>query len=164
MAKSFDVVVIGAGPGGYPAAIRSAQLGKKTAIIETKWIGGECLNWGCIPSKALISAANFYQRASKDAQEMGITFDNIFLDIKKLQSWKKGIQDKQISGVGQLLKGNKVELIMGTATFKSPQLVEVVDEKGLKEEVTAANFIISTGTSFISIPGFQIDEKDVLSA
>ena len=164
MSQSFDVVVIGAGPGGYPAAIRSAQLGKKTAIIETKWIGGECLNWGCIPSKALISASNFYQRASKEAQEMGINIEKISVDVKKLQAWKKGIQDKQINGVGQLLKGNKVELILGTATFKSPKVVEVVKEDGSKEEITGTNFVISTGATFISIPGFQIDEENVLSA
>ena len=164
MAKSFDVVVIGAGPGGYPAAIRSAQLGKKTAIIETKWMGGECLNWGCIPSKALISAANFYQRATKDAQEMGITFGDAKVDFLKLQSWKKAIQDKQINGVGQLLKGNKVEVILGTAKFKSSKVVEVVTESGSTEEVTGTNFVISTGASFISIPGFQIDEKDIISA
>ena len=164
MAQSYDVVVIGAGPGGYPAAIRSAQLGKKTAIIETKWIGGECLNWGCIPSKALISAANFYQRASKDAQEMGITIGNISVDIKKLQKWKKGIQDKQINGVNQLLKGNKIDIVLGTATFKSPKVVEVTKEDGSKEEIMGTNFVISTGATFISIPTFQIDEKSILSA
>lgn len=164
MAKSFDVVVIGAGPGGYPAAIRSAQLGKKTAIIETKWMGGECLNWGCIPSKALISAANFYERATKHAQEMGIIFDNAKVDFQKLQSWKRGIQDKQISGINQLLKGNKIEIVLGTAKFTSSKAVEVTKDDGSKEEITATNFIISTGATFISIPGFQIDEKDILSA
>ena len=164
MAKSYDVVVIGAGPGGYPAAIRSAQLGKKTAIIETKWIGGECLNWGCIPSKALISASNFYQRAAHQASEMGINIEKISVDVKKMQAWKKGIQDKQINGVNQLLKGNKVELILGTASFKSPKVVEVTKEDGSKEEITGDNFVISTGATFISIPTFQIDEKDILSA
>ena len=164
MSQSFDVVVIGAGPGGYPAAIRSSQLGKKTAIIETKWIGGECLNWGCIPSKALISAANFYNRAMKHAPEMGINFSNITVDFQKLQTWKKNIQDKQISGIGQLLKGNKIEIVMGTAKFISTNTVEVNKSDGTKEEITSTNFIISTGTTFISIPGFQIDEKDILSA
>ena len=144
MTKSFDVVVIGAGPGGYPAAIRSAQLGKKTAIIETKWIGGECLNWGCIPSKALISAANFYHRATKEAQEMGITFGDVAVDVKKLQAWKKGIQDKQISGVNQLLKGNKIEIVLGTAKFKSSKVVEVTKEDGSKEDISGTNFVIST--------------------
>ena len=164
MVQTFDVVVIGAGPGGYPAAIRSAQLGKKTAIIETKWIGGECLNWGCIPSKALISAANFYDRAKKQAQEMVITFRSASVDFQKLQSWKKGIQDKQIGGINQLLKGNKVEIILGTAKFKSANIVEVTKENGSKEDISGSNFVISTGASFISIPGFQIDEKDILSA
>jgi dihydrolipoamide dehydrogenase len=164
MSKTFDVVVIGAGPGGYPAAIRSAQLGKKVAIIETKWIGGECLNFGCIPSKALISAANFYNRASHDAQEMGIMIEKVHVDFQKLQSWKRGIQDKQINGVNQLLKGNKVDLILGTAKFKSSNSVEVTLENGSKEEIVGKNFVISTGATFISIPGFQIDEKDILSA
>ena len=164
MVQSFDVVVIGAGPGGYPAAIRSAQLGKKTAIIETKWIGGECLNWGCIPSKALISAANFYERATKQAQEMGITFGSASVDFQKLQSWKKGIQDKQIGGINQLLKGNKVDIILGTAKFKSAKTVEVTKADGSKEDINGLNFVISTGATFISIPGFQIDEKDILSA
>lgn len=164
MAQSYDVVVIGAGPGGYPAAIRSAQLGKKTAIIETKWIGGECLNFGCVPSKALISAANFYQRASKDAKDMGINIEKISVDIQTLQAWKKGIQDKQISGINQLLKGNKIDIKLGTAKFKSPKIVEVTNEDGSNEEITGTNFVISTGASFISLPGFQIDEKDILSA
>jgi dihydrolipoamide dehydrogenase len=164
MSEKYDVIVLGAGPGGYPAAIRSAQLGKKTAIVETKWIGGECLNWGCIPSKALISAANFYHRATHEAADMGIIIEKSKIDMKKMQEWKQGIQDRLIGGIKQLLKGNKVDIIMGTGKLLSKNTLEVTKDDGSKEVIEGDNIIISTGASFISIPGFQIDEQDILSA
>ena len=94
MSEKYDVVIIGAGPGGYPAAIRASQLGKKVAIIDKGTIGGECLNWGCIPSKAMISAANFYYKAKTESSQMGISIENVSVDLPKLMSWKQSIQDK----------------------------------------------------------------------
>lgn len=164
MSESCEVLVIGAGPGGYPAAIRAAQLGKKTVIVETKWIGGECLNWGCIPSKALISASNFYHRLTKEAEEMGIKVEGASVDVAKLQEWKQGVQDKLINGIKQLLKGNGAEVVMGTARFVSEKEVVVTKEDGSEVSYIFENAVISTGASFISLPGFQIDEETVISA
>ena len=110
--KSFDVCVIGSGPGGYVAAIRSAQLGFKTAIIEREKLGGVCLNVGCIPSKAMIAAAHFLHRMNHDAPEMGFTIKGgVSLDAKKLQSWKQSVCNKMSGGVQQLLKGNSKGLL-----------------------------------------------------
>lgn len=162
--KNFDVCVIGSGPGGYVAAIRSAQLGLKTAIIEKEKLGGVCLNVGCIPSKAMIAAAHFLQRMNHDAAEMGFTIKGgVSLDAEKLQSWKQSVCDKMSGGVQQLLKGNSVEVIAGEATFTDSKTLSVKMSSGT-ETVTAKNFIIATGSRPIEIPGFKFDEKDVMSS
>lgn len=159
----FDVCVIGSGPGGYVAAIRSAQLGLKTAIIEREALGGVCLNVGCIPSKAMISAAGFLHRVQNDANEMGIKVGSVDLDMKKMVNWKQSVCDKMSGGVAQLLKGNHVVEIRGQADFKSA--TEVVVKSPQKEQVLRAkNFIIATGSRPIEIPGFSIDEENVLSS
>jgi dihydrolipoamide dehydrogenase len=163
MAQSFDVVVIGAGPGGYVAAIRSAQLGMKTAIVEREFLGGVCLNVGCIPSKAMITAAHFYHRAQHDAPTMGFDIKGISVDMKKLVSWKQSVSDKMSGGVNQLLKGNGVTILMGEAEFKSKTEITVKSKSGT-ETVTAKNFILATGSRPIEIPGFKFDEKDILSS
>ncbi len=163
MSQSFDVVVIGAGPGGYVAAIRCAQLGLKTAIVEREFLGGVCLNVGCIPSKAMISATHFLHRAEHDAAEMGIEIGKISVNMKKLQEWKSSVCDRMSSGVGQLLKGNQVQVIRGQAEFLQPQLLEVRSEQGT-QQLTAKNFILATGSRPIQIPGFEFDEKTVLSS
>ena len=159
-----DVLVIGGGPGGYPASIRAAQLGKKVILVEKNFLGGECLNWGCIPSKALISAAEFYHRLIHDAETMGILVKDPSLDVNKLQLWKKCVTDRLIDGIKQLLEGNKVELIYGTASFINPNAVSVLSSSGEQFQINAKNIIIATGSSFISLPGFNIDEKTILSA
>ncbi|GIL18263.1 MAG: dihydrolipoyl dehydrogenase [Oligoflexia bacterium] len=159
MAQNFDVVVIGAGPGGYVAAIRSAQLGMKTAVVEREFLGGVCLNVGCIPSKAMISATHFLHKAQHDAETMGITIKNISVDMKKLVGWKQSVCDKMSGGVGQLLKGNNVTIIKGEATFKTAKEITVGGET-----ITAKNFILATGSRPIEIPGFKFDEKDILSS
>lgn len=161
--KSFDVVVIGAGPGGYVAAIKAAQLGLKTAIIEREYLGGVCLNVGCIPSKAMITAAHFYHRASHDAASMGFEIPTIKLDMKKLKDWKQSVSSKMSSGVGQLLKGNQVTVIMGQAEFKDSQTIQVKSSSG-SELITGKNFIIATGSRPIEIKGFEFDEKNILSS
>src|SRR6476661_7492897 len=111
MSEKFEAVVVGSGPGGYVAAIKAAQLGKKTAVIERESIGGVCLNWGCIPSKALIHAASVFEEATGHAVTMGMEFGKPKLDSAKLEAWKMDVVKKMTGGVAQLLKGNKVTTI-----------------------------------------------------
>ncbi|MFX0182045.1 MAG: dihydrolipoyl dehydrogenase [Candidatus Hodarchaeota archaeon] len=164
MTYKTDVVVIGAGPGGYPAAIRAAQLGMKVTLVEKEYIGGECLNWGCIPSKALIAATDFYHKLKTQSSTMGITVENINIDFMKLQQWKQSVVTRLINGIKQLLKRNGIKTIFGTASFLDSNRVEVTSVGGTKELIEAKNIVIAIGTGFISLPGFEIDEKNVLSA
>lgn len=157
--QNFDVVVIGAGPGGYVAAIRAAQLGFKTAVIEREFLGGVCLNVGCIPSKAMITAAHHWHKAHHDFETMGFNIKGIDLDFKKLLQWKNSVSSKMSSGVAQLLKGNQVTVIKGEAQFKSPQEISVGSES-----IRATHFIVATGSRPIEIPGFKFDEVDILSS
>lgn len=160
----YDVCVIGAGPGGYVAAIRAAQHGLKTVVIERQWLGGVCLNVGCIPSKAMITASHFYHRLTHDAETMGIQVKgDVSVDMAKLVDWKQSVCDRMSGGVAQLLKGNKVDVVMGEASFKSATELEVKTDSG-KQTIQAKNFIVATGSRPIEIPGFAIDEKDVLSS
>src|SRR5512134_339357 len=160
--KTFDAVVIGAGPGGYVAAIRLAQLGKKAALVEKESLGGVCLNWGCIPSKALIAAANLVEEI-RGAADRGIVAD-AKVDVAKLRAFKDATVKKLVGGVGQLEKGNGVEVVKGTATFVAPDAVEVASGDGEKTRVEAAAFIVATGARPVEIPGFAFDGKDVWSA
>jgi dihydrolipoyl dehydrogenase len=161
--KTFDAVVIGAGPGGYVAAIRLAQLGKRAALVEKEaTLGGVCLNWGCIPSKALIAAANLVEEI-RGAADRGILVDPPRVDLDKLRAFKDATVKKLVGGVGQLEKGNGVEVVRGTAAFVAPNAVEV---KGAGEPVRleAPAFIVATGARPIELPGFAFDGKDVWSA
>jgi dihydrolipoamide dehydrogenase len=160
--KTFDAVVIGAGPGGYVAAIRLAQLGKKTALVDKGALGGVCLNWGCIPSKALIAAANLVEEV-KGAAERGILVDAPRVDIAKLREFKNKVVKKMTGGVALLEKGNGVEVLKGKATFVAPNAVEVV-ENGQTTRLEAAAFIVSTGARPIELPAFKVDGKDVWTA
>ncbi len=166
MAQKFDVVVVGAGPGGYVAAIRSAQLGLSTAIIEREWMGGVCLNVGCIPSKALIMAGHFFDKLKNGAGEMGFQLPKgeVKVDMKQMQTWKQSVCDRMSGGVEQLLKGNGVTILRGEATFKSAVEISVKQSGGGAEAVTVKNFILATGSRPIEIPGFAFDEKLVLSS
>ncbi len=161
--QKFDVVVIGAGPGGYVAAIRSAQLGLSTAIIEREYMGGVCLNVGCIPSKAMISAGHFLHRMQHDSAEMGFKVGEIGVDFKQLQKWKQSVCDRMAGGVEQLCKGNGVTVIRGEASFKTATELSVKSKTGT-EAVSAKNFIIATGSRPIEIPGFAFDEETVMSS
>lgn len=163
MAQNFDVVVIGAGPGGYVSAIRSAQLGKKIAIIEREFMGGVCLNIGCIPSKALITAGHFLHRLEHQAPEMGFNVKGVSHDMAQTQKWKQSVCDRMSGGVEQLCKGNGITVIRGEATFKTAQEITVKSKSG-SDSITAKNFIIATGSRPIEIPGFAFDEKLVLSS
>ena len=150
--KQYDALVIGAGPGGYACAIRLAQLGVKTAVIEKATVGGVCLNVGCIPSKALINAAKTFEK-TKHADVMGIVVESAHLDFAKTIAWKDGIVKKLTGGVAQLLKGNGAETIVGTATFKAPGEVEVQTASG-PLLVKAKHVVVATGSRPIEIPGF----------
>lgn len=163
MTQSFDTVVIGAGPGGYVAAIRLAQLGQKTAVIEKQYLGGVCLNVGCIPSKAMITASHFYHRAQHDAATMGFSIKSIDLDMGKLVKWKQSVCDKMAGGVSQLLKGNGVTVFMGEAEMVSATELSVKTTNGV-EKITTKNVVLAMGSRPIEIPGFPFDEKGILSS
>jgi len=162
--ETYDLIVIGAGPGGYPAAIRGAQLGLKVLCVEKEYLGGVCLNWGCIPSKALIAAASTVERI-RHASTMGIRTGEVSVDVGELQAWKDGIVKKQTGGVGLLLKSNKVDQVMGAATFKTQTSIEVSAADGTRNTYTASKgIIIATGAITLQIPGFAVDGKVVITA
>lgn len=151
MAKRFDVVVIGGGPGGYPAAIRAAQLGKSVGLVERGELGGVCLNWGCIPSKAVIHAAELRKEA-EHAASFGIGAGQMPVDVNKLRGWKEGILKKLRGGIASLLKANGVELLKGSARFTGPKALEVSGADGKKETVEFAHAIVATGARAIELP------------
>ncbi|MBC7545546.1 MAG: dihydrolipoyl dehydrogenase [Candidatus Sericytochromatia bacterium] len=157
-----QTLVIGGGPGGYVAAIRLAQLGKEVVVVEQENVGGVCLNVGCIPSKALITAASHLDEIRHSA-DMGIHVDGVTVDFAKMQSWKQSVVSKLTGGVAQLLKGNKVKTMKGSAQFKSPQEVLVISG-GVETLVCAEDVIIATGSKPIEIPGFAFDGRRVLSS
>lgn len=160
--KQCDALVIGAGPGGYVSAIRLGQLKQKTIIVDKGWIGGTCLNVGCIPSKALITAAKFYEK-TKHAADFGVQIESASIDFKKMVSWKDSIVQKLTGGVGQLLKANQVETIIGEAKFISPKEVQV--KTGDKTIIIEAkNIVIATGSVAASIPPFPFDGERVISS
>ncbi len=161
---TYDLIVIGSGPGGYPAAIRASQLGLKTLCVEKEYMGGVCLNWGCIPSKALIAAAGTVERI-RHADKMGITTGEVKVDIAKMQAWKDGIVKKLTGGVASLIKGNKGDTVMGTAKLKSKTSVEVTGADGKVTVYEAKKgIIVATGATPIAIPGFAVDGKVVITA
>ena len=152
-----DTLVVGAGPGGYVAAIRAAQLGQKVTIVDKAELGGTCLNVGCIPSKALIQAGHLAQ-AAHGAEDLGITTENVKVDFSKVQEWKSGIVHRLTSGVESLLKGNKVDIVKGEVYFVDNSHVKVMDEKQ-SQTYTFKNCIIATGSSPIEIPSFPFSKR-----
>jgi len=165
--QRFDAVVIGAGPGGYPAAIRLGQLKVKTAIIEREYMGGVCLNVGCIPSKAVIHAAKMFDKMGH-ADELGITISGKpTLDMKKLQTWKGGVVNKLTSGVRTLLKGNGVEVIDGSAKLEKSgpdgHRITVTGKNGT-QTIVAKNVVLATGSRPFEIPGFKIDQNRIIDS
>src|SRR5947199_203272 len=127
--RHVDLVVIGAGPGGYPAAIRAAQLGKRVLLVERDRLGGECLNYGCIPSKALIHTANLVH-AIERATERGVETGPVKVDMARLQQWKSAVVQRLSNGVGQLCKGNGVDVLAGHASFTGPDRATVRTSSG----------------------------------
>ncbi len=156
----FDVVVLGAGPGGYVAAIRAAQLGLKTAIIEKDSVGGVCLNWGCIPSKSLLRNAEVLNLVN-NAEEFGITFENLTYDFSKAISRSREVVDKLTSGVQYLLNKNQVELIEGTGKLTEPHEIEILENN---RKFTSDNIIIATGARQRDIDSMPIDHQIVINS
>ena len=152
MSQTYDVVVIGGGPGGYTAAIRAAQLGKSVAVIEKEKLGGVCLNWGCIPTKALLKASEFYT-AMSHASDFGFKVKGVDVDVKKLISRSRDVAGKLSGGVEYLMKKNKIDVIEGTAKFSSKNTLDVTDKKGKLSSVSFTNAIVATGARARQIPG-----------
>ncbi len=162
--KTYDVIVIGSGPGGYVAAIRCGQLGLKTLCVEKADVGGVCLNWGCIPSKALIAASGFVEKAHK-ASAMGITVSGVSVDLVKMQEWKNGIVKKLTGGVSSLVKGAGGDIVKGTAKLLSNRSVEVTKADGTKEAFDATKgIIVATGAEVIKLPTIPLDGEVVITA
>lgn len=159
---SKKVLVIGAGPAGYVSAIRLAQLGQQVTVVEKEYLGGTCLNVGCIPSKALIAAGSLLHKIG-EASTMGITTSGVKLDVEKLVAWKAGIVAKLTGGVGGLLRNHKVEVVMGAASFVDRNTVSVKTKEGVKT-IRADDIVIATGSVPIAIPGFAFDEDAVWSS
>ena len=154
-ARTFDVVVIGAGPGGYVSAIRASQLGLKTAIVEREHMGGICLNWGCIPTKALLRSSEVFHLMHR-AKEFGLKADGIGYDLDAVVKRSRNVAKQLNSGVGHLMKKNKIEVIMGEATLPAKGKVSVKTDKGT-EELQAKNIILATGARARELPGLEAD-------
>ena len=156
MAEHYDVVVIGAGPGGYVAAIRAAQLGLKTAVVEKQYWGGVCLNVGCIPSKALIRNAELAHTITKEAKTFGITGDNISMDYGAAHKRSRKVSSSIVKGVHYLMKKNKIQEIHGRGEFVSDKELAIVEGDDEGKKITFDNAIIATGSVVKSLPGVEI--------
>ena len=153
--QSFDVVVIGAGPGGYVAAIRASQLGQKVAIVERENLGGICLNWGCIPTKALLRSAEVFHLMHR-AKEFGLSVQGASYDLDAVVARSRGVAKQLSGGIGHLMKKNKVTVFMGAATLPKAGVVSVKTDKGV-EELTAKAIILATGARARELPGLEAD-------
>ncbi len=160
--KEFDVVVVGAGPGGYVAAIRASQLGLKTAIIEKQWLGGVCLNVGCIPSKSLLHNAEIAYTLRTGAKEYGFSFDNLELDYSAAYKRSRQISSRLTKGISFLMKKNKIEVIEGTAKLAGAGKINVELTAGGQEEIQAKDIILATGAHATVIPGMEPDGEKIL--
>lgn len=161
---TFDVVVIGAGPGGYVCAFRAAQLGLKVALIDKRAaLGGTCLNVGCIPSKALLHATEHVAWAKDHAADSGIKFGSVEVDLAALMKKKDAVVTKLTGGIGMLAKGRKVTVITGTAAFVSPTEIEVKGEKETTQ-LTAKQFVIATGSAPVELPFMKFDGETIVSS
>ncbi len=160
--SKFDLIVIGAGPAGYVAAIRAAQLGKKAAIVEKEYLGGVCLNVGCVPSKSLLKNAELAYTLRNETKDFGISFDNLKLDYGAAVKRSRQVSNRLTKGVEFLMKKNKITVYNGSAVFTSPNSIEVIGETG-PEKLQADNIIIATGARPFIIPGIKVDGKQVLT-
>jgi len=161
--SEYDVAVIGAGPGGYVAAIRAAQAGFKTAVIDKRWLGGVCLNVGCIPSKALLKNAELAHTLRERAKDFGITFDNLNLDFSAAVKRSRQVSDRLTKGVGFLMKKNNIDVYMGSARLTGKNSINITLNEGADQEISAKNIIIATGAQASAIPGITFDGEKIVS-
>jgi len=160
---NYDVIVIGAGPAGYVCAIRAAQLGLKTAIIDKQWLGGVCLNIGCIPSKALLKNAEVIHTLRERGKEFGFSFENLQVDYGVAVKRSRRVSNRLTKGVGFLMKKNKIDVHMGSAKFTAQDSIEVSVSDGKPQTLQGKNIVIATGASAIVPPGWEVDGKHVLT-
>lgn len=160
--NTFDVVVIGGGPGGYVAAIRAAQLGLKTAVVEEKHLGGICLNWGCIPTKALLRSAEVYHLIER-AGDFGITAKNVSFDMKKIVERSRGVAAQLSSGIEKLMKKNKVTVFNGRGTLNGKGKIKVEKDGKRVADIAAKHTILATGARARVLPGLEPDGKNILT-
>ena len=158
---NYDVIVLGSGPGGYVTAIRASQLGMKTAVIEKESLGGVCLNWGCIPTKALLKSANVYEYINH-AEDYGIKVSSHKADFSAVVKRSRSVAEKMSGGVQFLMKKNKIDVIMGTGKVMPGKTIEVTDDKGKTSSYTAKNIIIATGARSRQLPNLEQDGKQII--
>ncbi len=163
MSEQYDVVVLGAGPGGYVAAIRATQLGLKTAIVEKQYMGGVCLNIGCIPTKALLKNAEVAHTLQHRGKEFGFSFDNLKLDYPAAFKRSRQVSDRLVKGVGFLMKKNKIDVYDGAGKLTGPNTVAVKLNDGKDATLEGKNIIIATGARPRPFPGVEFDDKKVIS-
>ncbi|MBN2146818.1 MAG: dihydrolipoyl dehydrogenase [Anaerolineales bacterium] len=161
--SDYDAIVIGAGPAGYVCAIRLAQLGQKTAIIEKQWMGGVCLNVGCIPSKALLKNAEVAHTLRERGKDFGFSFENLQLDYSAAVKRSRQVSSRLTKGVGFLMKKNNIDVYMGTAKLTAPGSIEVSLEDGKTAALNAKNMIIATGASASAPKAWKIDGEKILT-
>lgn len=158
---AYDLIVLGSGPGGYPAAIRASQLGKKVAIVERESLGGICLNWGCIPTKALLKSAQVFEY-TKHAADYGIEVNDPKQNFGNVIKRSRGVADKMNKGVQFLMKKNKIDVVMGTGKLTAPNKLEVTAADGTKQTLEAKNIIIATGARARELPALKFDGKKII--
>jgi dihydrolipoamide dehydrogenase len=165
MSKEYDVLVIGAGPGGYVCAIKAAQLGLSVACVEKReTLGGTCLNVGCVPSKALLHASEVYHQASHVMEKMGVKAKGIELDLNVMMEHKSKTVEDLTKGIAFLFKKNKVDAFYGAASFEDKNTVKIALNKGDEQIIKAKNIVIATGSNVMSLPNVDIDEKTIISS
>jgi dihydrolipoamide dehydrogenase len=161
--NQYDLVVIGGGPAGYAAAIRAGQLGKKVACVELERAGGTCLNWGCIPSKALLKSAEMYT-AAQHSEEFGFTCGEIIVDFEKVMKRSRNVADTMGKGIEFLFKKNKVDYLLGRGQVNVPGMVEIIDGPDQGKFLNTKNILLATGCKARKLPGLEVDGKRVMTS
>jgi dihydrolipoamide dehydrogenase len=161
--SNYDVIVIGAGPAGYVCAIRAAQLGLKIAIVDKQWLGGVCLNIGCIPSKALLKNAEVVHTLRERGKEFGFSIENLKVDYSVAVKRSRKVSDRLTRGVGFLMKKNNIDVHMGLAKMIDQNTMDVVDSDGKSQLLQGKNIVVATGASAIVPPGWEVDGKHILT-